>query len=148
MTEKEAKAVQSLAKPVYDALIKLGWGGWKEPKVGEWFLLPKDLLSPFGKIEAFKGVYVISGTLLDYIDFVARGSKCTIHKQGVIFIPHWEEIERILREVEYVLYEAYSSAGRYMAEINDKYQSFGNSRQEAVMRSVIALGKEIDAKSK
>lgn len=63
------------------------------------------------------------------------------YSKGVTPILEWEEIEKVLEKVGYVLWESYSSRGRYTAGINDKDGSFGDSRQEAVMKAVLELEK-------
>ncbi len=61
-------------------------------------------------------------------------------------ILEWEEIERVLKKVGYKLKIRETSQGEYFALIKGQTEvgGIGKSRQQAVMRAVIELGKELE----
>lgn len=132
------------AKPTCSNCNGTGKLLWKwEPKVGGWCLLNDERV-------ANEELFLISDD--DDLVYV-----CSLAPQGkVIPILHWEEIERVLEGVGYKLgmnkftdkqgittYGAWFFAEECWSQAID-----GKSRQRAVMRVVIELGKQIDAKSK
>lgn len=138
MTQKLAEFVKDLAKSCNNVLEKLGWK-WK-PEMSEW--------------------YIIEAT--DIIKLIPEGGGMELGKK--IPILHWEEIERVLDKIGYKLKlkeglpecrwrctlhkETCINGGRVGWQVSPSAIGWAKSRQEAVMRSVIQLGKEIDGKSK
>jgi len=101
-----------------------------QPKVGEWCIRG---IKTLGLISDVRGGQWLSIPHYEH----------ELHKDNVTPILEWEEIERVLEKAGYSLWESYSSRRRYTAGINDKEATFGDSRQEAVMKAVIELAKEI-----
>lgn len=106
------------------------------PQVGEWCLL-------CGKQAANSELFLVSDKDdIDYVSSIALG-------ETVPILP-WEEIERVLEKNGYKV-SIVKEIGKDDAICNISIQytcdviirdTFGNSRQKAVMKAVIALGKE------
>ncbi len=126
--------VKDLAAPVNEVLKRLEWE-WT-PQRGEWWFRP--------------------GTMVNLIENpeLISSEESTIWFDATPIL-EWEEIERILHKAGYVLrgsefYQIgtdYFPAPDHRFSINKYGQMIviaeGNSRQEAVMKAVIELGKEM-----
>lgn len=167
MNQKEAENVKDLAPKVNKVLESLGWK-W-EPKIGEQALLD------IGKIITIGGITKTSlspgntGILCHWIENDDIAQEFSFDLTPIL---HWEKIEEILDDSGYSL--GFGIPGRLrsnfkarilklerlrklgqqfglrhenlMAEM-DKMAIFGEgkNRQEAVMRSIVALGEQLNA---
>lgn len=138
MIQNEAESVKDLAKPNNDVLERLGWK-WK-PEPGEWFLNKQG--NPRLMI-GFNGYHIEDAENLIY------------YPPEIVPILHWEEIERVLEGVGYIIeietfsftnYNPYCKIYKKLnfAEIERIVKQSGKSRQEAVMKAVIKLAEEIN----
>jgi len=135
-----------LAPEVCKVLKKLGWKEWK-PEEGEW------------------GIYEGKAHLITQVDgnwvmvkkLVWGFDEEWIEKSKVVPILHWEKIEEILEEFSYdistektyengvfVFHKAYISIRDEHDTWRDLAIERGKTRQEAVMRAVVELGKRIE----
>lgn len=144
----------ALAKPVYEALRKLGWE-WKP----EWL---DPLLFTYGKYsevywfkcpdlsERFKGwIYTLTKDIEE--------TALHIPQKDCIPLLHWEKIEGILEEFGYEVEHSHHNREtcqrleKYVVEIwkpgdtllTSYICGYGKTRQEAVMKAVIELAKEV-----
>lgn len=156
MTKKEAEGNRKWAKPVVVALEKISGEKWEwEPEVFELFL-NADVLYCATEISFTsepKESWIIEGA--SDIDGNHFGP---FFPEDCFPILHWEEIERALEENNHKTYISINDSGNALCQIcfpfkrkgrhNVMAKAGGKSRQEAVCRAVIQLGKEIDAKTK
>jgi len=127
-----------LTKPCYEALLKLGWKGWK-PEIGEWAIHKEHI---FLITEAYNN-----------INIVECDHGCYLQKDCIPLL-HWEKIEKILNRYVIGFTKDYTD-GRYVVRIFNRKEGentylespvcmeVGTTRQEAVMRAVIELAREI-----
>lgn len=120
---------------------------WKwEPKVGEWCIVS-------GKVHL---ITYVAGNYFEYAIGNNYGICARKDWKNVIPILHWEEIERVLEAIEYYMIVSHQlecptgvKHGYYCTLWHKSWSDdkeidyIGKSRQEAVMRSVIALAKEL-----
>lgn len=118
---------------------------WKwEPKVGEWFL---DDTENVCLIYCFDNYH--QSTQIYYVKNEAQNRYVVFQGKFTIPILHWEEIERVLEEVAYrpVVQAKWVGGDCYCYILKDENLVGkvidANTRQEAVMKAVIALGKEM-----
>ena len=124
----------ALSPETNEALKKLGWGGW-EPKVGDFYLLQ-------GKVG------LVSDPLITLERTRKSWAKYNVHPIPLL---HWEQIESILEELGHrmdVWPDDGSTDSFILCGIRPKGQYYSiieedRTRQLAVMKTVIALAKEV-----
>ena len=149
-----SKQVIELAPKNNEALLKLGWKGWK-PEVGEQFLCANNDI--FVVLEYSK----ITGSVATYVGHIippgsGQDPFMIMSVDRIIPIFHWERLRKILKELGY---DVYLSIGYNGGEITvngiDEYEHTtelfslfykGEKIQERVMQAVIKLGEEINDK--
>ena len=142
-----SKEAIKLAKPCYEAIKKISKGKWEwKPEVGEQFIGVHGM--PI-VIAGIIDVPLIFGTENRRLQYLSMDKVREIFVKDVIPLLHWERIEEILEGMGYGLLLKREDIGgkHYQAEFWNKNTwghklSVGKTRQEAVMRAVIEVGKE------
>jgi len=101
--------------------------------VGEWCLYGQQPLLITDIDDCGLGDYVLK----------VIGIIKAVHINQAIPILHWEELERVLKEVGYYVFVRGDVHSLFEFQINKSIGPPRQTRQEAVMESIIKLGEEI-----
>lgn len=160
------KEAQELAKDSIEAIKKISKGKWEwEPEVGDWIIEKKpEHTIRFGNKEK-KSIPHLIISIASYdtgntLHVITNASAVRVDEPNATPLLHWERIEEILEGIGYYMslptkgersdlwvvgFSSFRFKGtnKEFRYYKDTYVGRGKTRQEAVMRSVIALGKEI-----
>jgi len=155
-----SKEIIALAKPCIEAIKKISKGKWEwKPERGELFGLP-DLKYHPDNLGIY--LYTVDHTVF-YYHIVKKKivETQTGYLEYCIPLLHWERIERVLKGMGYCIFLTgnIELSTKYtvvigttvehigLLEGKSEIKCFGKTRQLAVMRAVIELGKETQVES-
>lgn len=142
MTYNEAEFVKDLAKSNNEVLEKLGWK-WS-PKFGEYVIWLNQ-------------IWIVVKRMQNTLHLIRDDNEGGGALENCIPILHWEEIQRILEDIGYIITAEWDKGLGYYSRIYTEreacgdpdeksfiLEAVGKDYQEAIMRGVIELRKQIE----